>query len=326
MRVTANPSRGPGRQAADHRLRRRPARPRVDHPRDGPPAARLLPRRLRQGPRDHQARRRERAVVRPGGQPRRLRLHVRRAASGCGARTCATTTATAQIAPGDGVDLNRNYPTRWGYDNEGSSPNPGSETYRGTAPGVGAGDAGPRRAVQHGSRPSSSSTTTRPPSCCCTASAGRSRRRRPTTSSTRRWSATTPTRAIAGLRPRHLRRAVHHQRRHRLATCRRRTARSASRPRWARASRRPPSTPTTRGSPRTARAASTSPTTRHSSRPSSRRTSRSRWPVAESAADPDDPVSVVGHRHPELRRRHASPCRTATRRTVAVTAKRALRG
>lgn len=38
------------------------------------------------------------------------------------------------ITPGDGVDLNRNYPTRWGYDNEGSSPNPASETYRGTAP------------------------------------------------------------------------------------------------------------------------------------------------------------------------------------------------
>ncbi|MFB6612202.1 M14 family zinc carboxypeptidase [Agromyces sp. NPDC056379] len=38
------------------------------------------------------------------------------------------------ITPGDGVDLNRNFPTRWGYDNEGSSPNPGSETYRGSAP------------------------------------------------------------------------------------------------------------------------------------------------------------------------------------------------
>ncbi|WP_139416207.1 M14 family metallopeptidase [Agromyces laixinhei] len=38
------------------------------------------------------------------------------------------------ITPGDGVDLNRNYPTRWGYDNEGSSPNPGSQTYRGAAP------------------------------------------------------------------------------------------------------------------------------------------------------------------------------------------------
>ncbi|MGH8826055.1 MAG: M14 family zinc carboxypeptidase, partial [Jiangellaceae bacterium] len=38
------------------------------------------------------------------------------------------------IAPGDGVDLNRNYATKWGYDNEGSSPAPSSETYRGPAP------------------------------------------------------------------------------------------------------------------------------------------------------------------------------------------------
>ncbi len=33
-----------------------------------------------------------------------------------------------------GVDLNRNYGYAWGYDNSGSSPNPSSETYRGTAP------------------------------------------------------------------------------------------------------------------------------------------------------------------------------------------------
>lgn len=32
-----------------------------------------------------------------------------------------------------GVDLNRNYGYEWGYDDEGSSPNQGSETYRGTA-------------------------------------------------------------------------------------------------------------------------------------------------------------------------------------------------
>ena len=36
-----------------------------------------------------------------------------------------------QITAGDGVDLNRNFPYKWGYDNEGSSPNPASETYRG---------------------------------------------------------------------------------------------------------------------------------------------------------------------------------------------------
>ncbi len=37
-------------------------------------------------------------------------------------------------APGDGVDLNRNFAFKWGYDNEGSSPDPFSDTYRGTGP------------------------------------------------------------------------------------------------------------------------------------------------------------------------------------------------
>ena len=32
-----------------------------------------------------------------------------------------------------GVDLNRNYGYKWGFDNNGSSPNPSSDTYRGTA-------------------------------------------------------------------------------------------------------------------------------------------------------------------------------------------------
>ncbi|MEU4995483.1 M14 family zinc carboxypeptidase [Streptomyces sp. NPDC021622] len=39
-----------------------------------------------------------------------------------------------KIAAGDGVDLNRNFAYKWGYDNEGSSPKPSSETYRGTGP------------------------------------------------------------------------------------------------------------------------------------------------------------------------------------------------
>ena len=39
-----------------------------------------------------------------------------------------------QITGADGVDPNRNFPTKWGYDNEGSSPVSTSETYRGTAP------------------------------------------------------------------------------------------------------------------------------------------------------------------------------------------------
>ena len=39
-----------------------------------------------------------------------------------------------QITAVDGVDPNRNFPAKWGYDNEGSSPDPASETYRGTGP------------------------------------------------------------------------------------------------------------------------------------------------------------------------------------------------
>ncbi len=33
-----------------------------------------------------------------------------------------------------GVDLNRNYSYKWGYDNIGSSGNPSSQTYRGPSP------------------------------------------------------------------------------------------------------------------------------------------------------------------------------------------------
>jgi hypothetical protein len=38
------------------------------------------------------------------------------------------------ITNGDGVDLNRNYDERWNYDNEGSSTESASDTYRGAAP------------------------------------------------------------------------------------------------------------------------------------------------------------------------------------------------
>ncbi|MDX6351281.1 MAG: hypothetical protein QOF84_6071 [Streptomyces sp.] len=38
------------------------------------------------------------------------------------------------ITAGDGVDLNRNFAYKWGYDDEGSSPDPASETYRGASP------------------------------------------------------------------------------------------------------------------------------------------------------------------------------------------------
>ncbi|MGR8011211.1 M14 family zinc carboxypeptidase [Streptomyces hypolithicus] len=42
--------------------------------------------------------------------------------------------ADGKYTPGDGVDLNRNFAYKWGYDNEGSSPNPASATYRGASP------------------------------------------------------------------------------------------------------------------------------------------------------------------------------------------------
>jgi hypothetical protein len=38
------------------------------------------------------------------------------------------------ITPGDGIDLNRNYPEHWNYDEEGSSSQFASETYRGPTP------------------------------------------------------------------------------------------------------------------------------------------------------------------------------------------------
>jgi len=43
--------------------------------------------------------------------------------------------ADGVISTGDGVDLNRNFAYKWGYDDEGSSPNPTSQTYRGASPG-----------------------------------------------------------------------------------------------------------------------------------------------------------------------------------------------
>ncbi len=39
-----------------------------------------------------------------------------------------------QITIQDGVDPNRNWPEKWGWDNEGSSPVPSDQTYRGTGP------------------------------------------------------------------------------------------------------------------------------------------------------------------------------------------------
>ena len=127
-----------------------------------------------------------------------------------------------------------------------------------------------------------------------------------------------------GLRPGHLGRALHDQRRHRHAHDRAlRHARLHAGDVDLRGGVRRP-TPTTSGRPRTAAAGSSSPTTRRSCRPSSRRTSRSRSSVAESADDPDDPASVVG-REAEDFRVDTFDVSYGDPQTVAVVAKRALR-
>lgn len=49
-------------------------------------------------------------------------------------KNLADNDADGAITGNDGVDLNRNHATKWGWDNEGSSPNTSSQTYRGPAP------------------------------------------------------------------------------------------------------------------------------------------------------------------------------------------------
>ena len=49
-------------------------------------------------------------------------------------KTLRDNDADGEITNADGVDPNRNYPTHWNYDTEGSSSNPGSGTYRGPSP------------------------------------------------------------------------------------------------------------------------------------------------------------------------------------------------
>jgi len=155
-------------------------------------------------------------------------------------------------ASADGVDLNRNFASNWGYDDEGSSPVPSSQVYRGTRPASEPETRAQNRLMRRIGF-NFLVNTTRPPSCCCTGSAGRSTPRRRTTSSTRRWPATTrspPSRASTRTCP---------------PSCTPPTARPSTTPRpgmgsWAsrrssaNAKRSPTQTPVT--------ASSTSPTTR----------------------------------------------------------------
>jgi hypothetical protein len=49
-------------------------------------------------------------------------------------KTLRDNNGDGQITAGDGVDPNRNFAERWGWDNEGSSDDPASETFRGSGP------------------------------------------------------------------------------------------------------------------------------------------------------------------------------------------------
>ena len=112
-------------------------------------------------------------------------------ASGCGARTCATTTATADHCVRRGrPEPELRHPL--GLRQRGLVGRPDERDLPRHRTELRAGDQGARLTRRAGSASISWSTTTRPPSSSSTEPGGRSRRRHPTTSSTRRWPATTP--------------------------------------------------------------------------------------------------------------------------------------
>ena len=110
VKVTKNARQTQGRPTTLGAVHGRPARARVDHPRDDPPAAASRPRQLRQQRRDHQARQHHRTVVHAGGQPRRLRLHVHRG-NRLWRKNLRDNNGDGATTPGDGIDLNRNFAT-----------------------------------------------------------------------------------------------------------------------------------------------------------------------------------------------------------------------
>ena len=219
-----------------------------------------------------------------------------------------------QITDADGVDLNRNFDYRWGYDNEGSSPDPTSLTYRGPSR-----TPSPRhKALEALVKRIGFEFFVNYHSAAelllyGIGLAGRDAVAR-TTSSARRWPATTrtpPSRAMTRTSPPSCTRPTATPTRYmtekygafgftpEMSTC---EAASDVRAR------------TTSGRPRTAAAASSSPTTRALVEAEFRRNIPFALAVAESASDPDDPVSVVGREARGLPPRHVRASPTATRR------------
>ena len=203
-----------------------------------------------------------------------------------------------QITGQDGVDLNRNFPYKWGYDNEGSSDLRTSETYRGPSPGSEPETQAqiklydrlrPKYAINWHSAAQLllygvgwQTTTSSPDDLIHQAIVGDARSPRG-----------------AQLHPAARRPALHDQRRHRRSHGRelRHPHRDAGdghlRDRLGERSRR------RSGSRRTAAAASSSPTTRRWSA-EVENNFRYAIDVAKSAQDPDEPVSPVGRTVPDV--------------------------
>ena len=307
---TSSPSRSPRtrrqtarRQAPGHPVLGGPARPRVDHARDGPAADPLRRRRLRHEPaRSRDLVEQDRAVVRARRQPRRLRLHVRARPAPVAQeparqrrrrrdRPPATaSTPTATTRPSGATTTRAPRPNRRARPT--AAPAPASEPETQALDGL-MDRVGFEFLINYHSAAelllygTGWQVATPTPGRRDLRGDGRRRRH------TRPSRATTPTSRPSSTPPTA----------RRPSTPQRPTARSASRPRCRRA--RPPaeSIPTTSGTRPTARAASTSPTTRRWSRPSSRRTCRSPSPRPSRSLDPDDPVSVVGRDTPDFVRR-----------------------
>ena len=115
-------------------LLQRAARARVDHAGDEPPADAPRGRQLPQGQADLQPRQRRPRCGSCRWPTRTATTGRSSPASALWRKNLRDNDGDGEITNVDGVDPNRNYAYKWGYDNEGSSPDPTTLTYRGPGP------------------------------------------------------------------------------------------------------------------------------------------------------------------------------------------------
>ena len=250
-------------------------------------------------PRDHQAGRHHRAVVRPGRQPRRLRLHLHRGQPAV-AQEPARQQRRRRRSPRRRRRPQPQLRQQVGLRQRGLLARPDQRDLPRPGAGLRARDAGARRPVR--------ARRLRVPINYHSAARAAALRHR--------LAGRTPTpddviyEAMAGddatprrprLRPRHLGRALHHQRRHRRAHARATTARSASRRRC------PPARPASRvdpgrrsGEPEDCGSGFDFPDDEALIQAEFEKNIPFALAVAKSAQDPDDPVSPVGRTAPDF--------------------------